>query len=906
MENSSEEKICHCHEHGQKAGSRCCGNDVPEAAEHPASGYPCVALVGNANTGKTTLFNSLTGLRQHVGNYPGVTVSKYSGPLKLTHGEKVDLVDLPGIYSLAATSLDERVVIDVLSGRMADTGTPRPDAIVCVVDVNNLRRNLFLASQVAELGIPMVVALNQIDVARRDGLTVNTDLLRERLGVPVIAVSARKGEGIDALKLAISDALKHKATMKTVIWNEGTRKAIETLRAGLSAENQKSVSDAELERIIFDVASPLADRFVGEDVEALGDTLKKARECIRAVGENPHSTEALQRYEFIRQTLEGATHQGEKKTTFTSIVDKLLLHRFFGFIIFLAIMYGVFYCLYTLSGIPMDWIEEQFGTLGDWVGGKMEAYPIAKSLVVDGAISGVGSVLVFLPQILILFFFLGLLESTGYMARAAFLMDRLLGWCGLNGKSFVPMLSGFACGIPGIMGARTIEDPKARLATILAVPFMSCGARMPVYVLMCAILERLTDPDTAAAVFVCMYLVGIVVAVPVAWIYTHVVMKSKAAPFVLEMPRYQLPRVRDVALRVWQSGVAYTKRAGTIIFAVNVIVWALLFFPYSEDEAYKDNVKNEFIAEHAGELKISPEAYAAIVDSVDAEEAVAVPDAPKTLDVNALNESFVALVDEEKAKFADAKAAELPGPADVVLAVIVEEDEEAEEAEEAPAEETDVAVVELDEEQATAVSEAWAEREDAIRNEFIAEKVKELSVPATANASEGGITPELIGAVINREELASEVENHIEERVLVDSYLGRFGRFCQPVFEPCGFDWRITIGVLASFPAREGIVATLGTIFSLGGDQDEESESLRDSMMNTKWEAGTPRAGQRVFTIPVVLGIMVFFALCGQCLAEIVVIARESSWKWAIIAWVQMTALAWIGATLCFQIGSLF
>jgi len=468
------------------------------------------------------------------------------------------------------------------------------------------------------------------------------------------------------------------------------------------------------------------------------------------------------------------------------------------------------------------------------------------------------------------------------------------------------MLSGFACGIPGIMGARTIEDPKARLATILAVPFMSCGARMPVYVLMCAILERLTDPNTAATVFVCMYLVGIVVAVPVAWIYTHVVMKSKAAPFVLEMPRYQLPRVRDVALRVWQSGVAYTKRAGTIIFAVNVIVWALLFFPYSEDEAYKDNVKNEFIAEHAGELKISPEAYAAIVGSVDAEEAVAVPDAPKTLDVDALNESFVALVDEEKAKFADAKAAELSVPADAVLAVIVEEDEEAEEAEEAPAEETAVAVVELDEEQATAVSEAWAEREDAIRNEFIAEKVKELSVPATANASEGGITPELIGAVINREELASEVENHIEERVLVDSYLGRFGRFCQPVFEPCGFDWRITIGVLASFPAREGIVATLGTIFSLGGDQDEESESLRDSMMNTKWEAGTPRAGQPVFTIPVVLGIMVFFALCGQCLAEIVVIARESSWKWAIIAWVQMTALAWIGATLCFQIGSLF
>lgn len=905
MENSTEEKSCCCHEHG---GEKChCGDSVPEASTRSASGYPCVALVGNANTGKTTLFNSLTGLRQHVGNYPGVTVSKYSGPLKLTHGEKVDLVDLPGIYSLAATSLDERVVIDVLSGRMADTGTPRPDAIVCVVDVNNLRRNLFLVSQVAELGIPLVIALNQIDVARRDGLTVNTDLLRERLGVPVIAVSARKGEGIEELKLAISDALKHKATMKTVVWNEGTRKAIETLRAGLSAENQKNVSDAELERVIFDVASPLADRFAGEDVEALGETLKKARECIRAVGENPHSTEALQRYEFIRKTLDGATHQGPHKTTFTSIVDKLLLHRFFGFIIFIAIMYGVFYCLYTLSGIPMDWIEEQFGILGDWVAGKMEAYPIAKSLVVDGAIAGVGSVLVFLPQILILFFFLGLLESTGYMARAAFLMDRLLGWCGLNGKSFVPMLSGFACGIPGIMGARTIEDPKARLATILAVPFMSCGARMPVYVLMCAILGRLTDPNT----FVCMYLVGIVVAVPVAWVYTHVVMKSKAAPFVLEMPRYQLPRVRDVALRVWQSGVAYTKRAGTIIFAVNVIVWALLFFPYSENDEFKDGVKNDFIAQQAPELKISPEAYAAIVDSVESEEPVAVPGAPATFDVNALNEEFAAALDAAKTKFAEAKAQELSVVADAVLAALSEEEEE-----EAPAE--GEVVVALDEEAAGAVAEDWAKVADSVREHFIAAKAEELSVPAkpavpatqttAAVPAQPGVTvaPELVAAAISRDDLAAEVDNRVSEEVLVQSYLGRFGKFCQPVFDPCGFDWRITIGVLASFPAREGIVATLGTIFSLGGDQDEESESLQDSMMNTKWEAGTARAGTPVFTIPVVIGIMVFFALCGQCLAEIVVIARESSWKWALIAWTQMTVLAWLGAMLCYQIGSLF
>ena len=729
-------------------------------------------MIGNANTGKTTLFNSLTGLRQHVGNYPGVTVSKYSGPLKLVNGEKVELVDLPGIYSLAATSLDERVVIDVLSGQLEETGNPPPDAIVCVANVNNLRRNLFLATQVADLGIPVVLALNQIDVARRDGLVVDTDLLRSRLGVPVIAISARKGEGIEELKQAISDALKFKATMKKISWNAGTRQAIDTLRAGLSAEH-KSISDAELQRLIFDVASPLANRLRGEDIEHVGEILKQARARIRAFGENPHSTEALQRYEFIREILDGATRTGARRATLTSALDKILLHRVFGFIIFIALMYGVFYSLYTLSGIPMNWIEENFGMLGEWVGAKMSAYPVAKSLVVDGAIAGVGSVLVFLPQILILFFFLGLLESTGYMARAAFLMDRLLGWCGLNGKSFVPMLSGFACGIPGIMGARTIEDPKARLATILTVPFMSCGARMPVYVLMCAILGRLTNPSLAATVFVCMYLVGIAVAIPVAWIYTHVVMKSKAAPFVLEMPRYQLPRVRDVALRVWQSGVAYTKRAGTIIFAVNIIVWALLFFPHGENAEFKNAAKNEFVSAQATQKNLSPEQVESLLQ-------------------------------------------------------------------------TD-------------------------------------------------------------EKFASAAENAVAEACLVDSYLGRFGRFCQPVFEPCGFDWRITIGVLASFPAREGIVATLGTIFSLGRDSDEESAAtLQESMMKTKWEPGTAHAGQPVFTASVVVGIMIFFALCGQCFAEIVVIARESSWKWACVAWVQMTALAWIGAVLAFKIGALF
>ena len=896
MENSSEEKHCCC---GHCDGS---GNVPAEAPVHSGNGLPSIALVGNANTGKTTLFNSLTGLRQHVGNYPGVTVSKFSGPLKLSDGQKAEIVDLPGIYSLAATSLDERVVIDVLAGRMANEGTPKPDVIVCVIDVNNLRRNLFLASQVAELGIPLVLALNQIDVARRDGLTVDNALLEERLGVPVVSVCARNGEGVKELKQAITDSLKNGKMMHNVTWNAGTQQAIETLRKSLSAEAGAKITDAEIQRVIFDVRSPIVERFSGEDKAMFDAALKRARECIRSAGENPHSTEALQRYEFIRRTLDGAEKRGARKVTFTSIADKLLLNRVFGLVIFVAVMYAVFYCLYTLSGVPMDWIEEEFGILGEWVGGKLEAYPMLCSLVVDGAIAGVGSVLVFLPQILILFFFLGLLESTGYMARAAFLMDRLLGWCGLNGKSFVPMLSGFACGIPGIMGARTIEDPKARLATILAVPFMSCGARMPVYVLMCALIGKISDPGTAATVFVVMYFVGIVVAVPVAWVYTHFVMKAKTAPFILEMPRYQLPRVRDVALRVWQSGVAYVKRAGTIIFAVNVIVWALLFFPYSLDDEFQDGVKEAYIAEQAPELKISPEVYTAIVDGAEAEEPTILAGAPAgtaadgsaipetSVNVNEINEAFAKVVEDDTAAFTEAKAAELGVPAEEIAAALAPEDEEeeAEEGEEAVA-------VTLDDEKVEALVAALEERTAAVREKFVAETAASLRV-----------APELISAVISQEDLAGELANRIDEEVLVQSYLGRFGRFVQPIFDPCGFDWRITIGVLASFPAREGIVATLGTIFSLGGEEDEESESLQDAMMNTKWDEGTSRAGQPVFTVPVILGIMVFFALCAQCMAEIVVIARESSWKWAMIAWVQMTVIAWVFAMLIYQIGSLF
>ncbi len=737
---------------------------------------PLVALVGNPNTGKTTLFNALTGLRQRVGNYPGVTVAKKSGTLALPGGERVDLLDLPGLYSLAATSLDERVVLDALCGELA--GTERPDAIVCVLDSTNLRRNLYLASQLAELEIPMMLVLNQVDVARRQKIAIDAERLSQRLGgIPVVLASGWHGEGIHEIRAGLENVLKNGTRMTRITWEAHVPEAVAIVREGLIRETGTALPDAELQRLIFDSASPILEKLSGKK-EIAERLIKAARERVRHAGYNPLAAEPLMHYAHLAGVLDAVVTQGSNANTITSRIDKVLLHRVAGTVIFFVSMIAVFASVFWLSAIPQGWIEEGLELLKGGVEPWFDSMPVLQSLVSSGIIDGVGAFLAFLPQILILFFFIALLEDTGYMARAAFLMDKLFSWCGLNGKSFVPMLSGYACAIPGIMATRTIDDPKSRLATIFVVPFMSCSARLPVYALMIgAFLVPVTGEFYASLVMVAMYLVGLVVAIPTAWVLTRLILKTRPQPFVLELPRYQVPKPRDVLFRMWQSGSEFVKRAGTIIFAITIIVWALLYFPHSEETA--DNEKTAFVA--------------------------------------------------ETAKATGKTAGEIE----------------------------------------------------------------------TALAENDG-DPE-------KNELAKTLEHHVETAHIENSWLGRFGKFVQPAFAPAGFDWKITVGVLASFPAREVIVSTLGITYSLGGETDEESEDLRTAMANAKWGANAGKlAGTPIFTIPVVFAIMAFFALCSQCGATLAVIVKEAGTRWAVASFVFMTTLAWLVAVACYQIGNLF
>ena len=703
-----------------------------------------VALVGNPNTGKSTLFNALTGLRQRVGNYPGVTVARKSGTCDVGDGQKVELIDLPGLYSLAAASPDEQVVIDALAGNIA--GDRRPDAVVIVADATNLLRNLFLASQVAELGRPVVLVLNQADVAKEQGLRIDAELLSHRLGgVPVVLTSAWKGEGILDVRRAIARVLSERRAMKRVAWPAKIAAALADVATAAAADTGRPITDADAQRLLFDSNPSTAERLGWTNAQR-EKTLRAARDRVRQSGYNPMAAEPLVHYAYLRVILEGVVSEGSGKAGRTAAVDRLLLHRVLGPFLFAGIMLGLFASVFWLAKFPMEWIQSGVDAFKGVVAPPLDAYPMLQSLLADGIIGGVGAFLAFLPQILILFLFVGILEDSGYMARAAFIMDRLFSWCGLNGKSFVPMLSGFACAIPGLLSTRTIEDPKARLATAFVVPFMSCSARFPVYALMCAaFIGPLYGPGWESVVMVGMHCVGLLFAVPTAFVLTRFVLKVKPQPFVLELPRYQMPKPRDVLWRMWQNAAEFVSKAGTVIFAITIIVWALSYFP------------------------------------------------------------------------------------------------------------------------------------------------RDASVAARVRAEH----PTLEASALHAKTQAAYVEQ---------SYMGRFGKAVQPVFDPLGFDWKITVGLLASFPAREVIVSTLGVTYSVGEGAEADSQHLRQAMQGAKWSEG-PRAGSPIFSLAAVLALMVFFALCSQCGPTIATLAQESGgWKWAAASFAYMTALAWVVAMLVYQV----
>lgn len=741
-----------------------------------------VALVGNPNTGKSTLFNALAGLSVRTGNYPGVTIEKKIGRCFIPGACVIDLIDLPGTYSLAPRSPDELVAVEVLTDKA--NREPPVELIVCVVNALMLQRNLFLVSQLLELGKPLIVVLNMMDSAKSRGIEVDAKKLSDSLGVPVIPTCATKREGLDKLRSKIAAILNSAETnaQRVQILPARFYETRDEFRSELLQETGNHDSDhdsADTNRSsnANDVHGNLGD-YLAEDyfvermlldrdgasekrlIETLGGPgrtiLEHWRQTLSDRVGDATEMECNARYDWAKEKLRGVVHgSAESGESLTDRIDAILTHRWMGIVGFVLIMFLVFQSIYTVASWPMDLIDEGTGLISDFISSQIGP-GMLRSLLTDGVIAGVGGVLIFLPQIALLFLFLAILEDCGYMARASFLVDRLMSLFGLSGKSFLPMMSSFACAVPGVMATRVIENRRDRFATIMVAPLMSCSARLPVYLLLISAFIPSGSLfggvlSLPALVLMAMYAVGVIVAIPVSLVLKWTLLRGEAAPFVMELPDYKMPSIRVVLFRVWEASRAFVLRAGTLIFAATIMIWFAGYWP----------------GDHSREHELERQ-----IESGEATET------------------------------------------------------------------------------------------------FIADAQTELRV--------------------------------IKTDLLETSVLGKTGHLIEPLVRPLGWDWKIGVGAIASFPAREVIIATLGTIYSLDGDEDEEG--LIGAIRSSTYPDGTP-----VYTIPVALSIMVFFALCAQCVSTLLVIQRETnSWRWPILSFTYMTLLAYFAAMLTFQIGTRF
>ncbi|HEY6953522.1 MAG TPA: ferrous iron transport protein B [Bacteroidota bacterium] len=555
-----------------------------------------IAIIGNPNSGKTALFNALTGLRQKVANYPGVTVEKKEGRVLLEDGREVALLDLPGAYSLTPHSPDEKIATDVLLGRLEHT--PPPDTVICVVDASNLERNLYLISQILDCEIPVVIALNMVDVAEQDGIIVDANKLSDILGVRVIRTVATKGVGIRELKLAIAEKIVPSLKSRQWTVEEPLRSELEELRGLLLHHHAMSASEAFHESVHLLGSPAVLDEHRSRFAPEVLAHVQQDQDRLDALGIDRLSAIVEGRYAWIQGVCETAVKKTPRKTLSTSDkIDRILTHRIWGFVIFIVLMTLMFQGIFTWATGPMDLIGAGFNALGDLVASVMPPGDL-RDLIINGAIAGVGAVVTFLPQIIFLFLYIGILEDTGYMARAAFIMDRVMSKVGLHGKSFIPMLSSFACAIPGIMATRTIESKKDRLVTILVAPLVSCSARLPIYVLMIAAFipskSVLGFVNLAGLTLVSMYLLGIIAALGSAWLFKKTLLKSETPAFIMELPPYKMPSLKSVLLQMWNRSTQFLKRAGTIILGVSIILWFLATYPKLDHGTPSDQLRQSF------------------------------------------------------------------------------------------------------------------------------------------------------------------------------------------------------------------------------------------------------------------------------------------------------------------------
>lgn len=538
-----------------------------------------VALAGNPNSGKTTLFNALTGARQHVGNYPGVTVEKKEGDLNIS-GQDVHVIDLPGTYSLTAHSPEELVARNVVLDEA-------PDVIVDVVDASNLERNLYLATQFMELGVPMVLALNMSDVAEARGYSIDTECLSRLLNVRIVHTVAHRRQGLDALKQAVLEAVADHQRPHPVTYGRHIEEELSKLIPVIDRElpDLKGCAPRWLAVKLLE-----ADEVVNEQVartardaeSVMQAVAKSAKHLERELGDDPEILIADRRYGFISGACQEAVRTTvESRHSMSDRIDLVMTNRVLSIPIFLAMMYLVFALTFTLGEPIMEWLEDFFAWLGDsvltvWPDGSAE---LLRSLVVDGMIGGVGGVLVFLPNILLLFLAIAFLEDSGYMARAAFIMDRFMHKIGLHGKSFIPMLIGFGCTVPAIMATRTMENRRDRLTTMLVAPLMSCGARLPIYAL---IIPAFFPATWRAPMLWLIYFIGIALAIVCAKLLRSTLFRGETEPFVMELPPYRLPTLRGIFMHMWERSWLYLRKAGTIILGISILMWVLTTFPQKQ------------------------------------------------------------------------------------------------------------------------------------------------------------------------------------------------------------------------------------------------------------------------------------------------------------------------------------
>ena len=531
-----------------------------------------IAIAGNPNCGKTTIFNALTGARQHVGNWPGVTVERKTGKYSLDD-HNYDVVDLPGAYSLAAFSAEETIARQYVVEDHAQV-------IVDVVDASNLERNLFLTTQLIELGRPMVIALNMMDMAEEKGIEIDIDTLATLLGAPVVAVVGRTGEGIAALKqkiMRVATEVSQKSRHIEIKYQRDIEQEISRIQT-LLVQN-----DAMPGNVRWTAVKLLeSDQFIRDEVRALPNgrailsQVKQSVERLEALFKDTSRAVITQaRYGFIQGALRECVKENLRTSSdYSRQIDRILTNRWLGLPIFGLLMWLMFKITYDLGAIPMDWIDAGVGALMNLVHGILPD-TMFSSLVVDGMIGGVGAIAVFLPNIFILFLIIAILEDSGYMARVAFIMDRIMHNIGLHGKAFIPMVMGFGCNVPAIMGTRILESRRDRILTVLINPFMSCSARLPVYILVAGAFF----PEHAPTVIFSMYILGIVAAIATGKLFSKTILRGMSTPFVLELPPYQRPTGRSLILHTWERGYLFIQKMGTVILVGSIIVWALGYFP---------------------------------------------------------------------------------------------------------------------------------------------------------------------------------------------------------------------------------------------------------------------------------------------------------------------------------------